>query len=107
MVSPVEPETISDGTTLAITSHSHICQERLRQAHLSFNLAFGLTAASSTIVLTGVLLFLSGHVPAAAVATAIAFMSGDVCKRWENLTKEANDRLDKTAKTLEDKSRGE
>lgn len=102
--SSVEPEVISDGTTLAIISRSCIYQERLRQARASFNLAFGLTAVSAIIGLAGVLLLFSGNGPAAKAMAAGGATSGAISASWLKLAKDANDRLDKTAKVLEDKS---
>ncbi|NEQ67665.1 MAG: hypothetical protein F6K21_19595 [Symploca sp. SIO2D2] len=85
----------------SITANS-IYRERLRQATASFNLAFGLTAASAFIGFAGVLLMFSGNVSAGAVTTAGAATSGTVSASWLRLAKDANDRLDETAKALED-----
>jgi len=79
-----------------------IYKEQLRQARLSFNLAFGLTAVSTIIGFAGVLLMFSGRVSAGVVTTAGAATSGTVSASWLKLTKETNDRLDDTAKFLED-----
>jgi len=79
-----------------------IYQEQLRQARLSFNLAFGLTTVSAIIGFAGVLLLFSGRIPAGVVTTAGAATSGTISASWLKLTKETNDRLEDTAKFLED-----
>lgn len=72
--------------------------ERLRQAEASFNLAFALTAGSSLMSLATVLLFLSGNVSAAAATTAGGLTYGAINVCCLKFCKDANDRLDKTAK---------
>ena len=95
----VEPEAISDTITTAI-----IYKERLRQARASFNLAFGLTAVSAIISFAGVLMLFSGNVSAATATTAGGLSSGAVSACWLKLAKDANNRLDATARALEDDS---
>ena len=69
-----------------------IAQERIRQAHHSFNLAFGMTAASALISLVGVILLFSGQAQAGTVAATGGLASSVRCLQ---LAKDANDRLDK------------
>lgn len=76
--------------------------ERLRQAKASFNLAFALTAGSSIISLATVLLFLPGNVSAAAATTAGGLTYGAINVCCLKFCKDANDRLDETAKVSED-----
>jgi hypothetical protein len=95
----VQPASISD----RITSNK-IYNERLRQARASFNLAFGLTAVSAIISFAGVLLLFSGNVSAATPTTAGGLSSGAVSACWLKLAKDANNRLDDTARALEDES---
>lgn len=73
-----------------------IAQERLRQASLSFNLAF---IATTCLSLLGVGLLLSGKVPQGTVTTTggLAFSV-----RCVQLSKDANDRLDKILAELQD-----
>ncbi len=77
--------------------------ERLRQAKTSFNLAFVLTAGSSIISLITVLLFLSGNVSAAVATTAGGLAYGAINVCCLKFYKDANDRLDETAKASENK----
>lgn len=91
-----ESEAISD----RITSNS-IHAERLRQARVSFNLAFGLTAVSAIISFAGVVLLFSGNVSVATATTAGGLSSGAVSACWLKLAKDANNRLDSTARVLE------
>jgi hypothetical protein len=76
--------------------------ERLRQAKASFNLAFALTAGSSIISLVTVLLLFSGNVSATAATTAGGLTYGAINACCLKLCKDANDRLDETAKVSED-----
>jgi len=75
--------------------------ERIHQAHVSFHLALGLTAGGAIVILANVLLFVSGNVSAAVATSASGLASGSiVCGR--KLYKDANDRLDRAVKALED-----
>jgi len=80
-----------------------VIQERLRQAHLSFNLALGLTATTGIVGLAGVVLLFSGKVPEGTITTAGGLASNIVSVRCLKLTKDANDRLDQMAKDLKNK----
>ncbi len=97
-------EDASNSIALAIASRHRIYQERLRQAQMSFNLAYGITAASAVVSFIGVLLLSSGNVSVGIPTTASGATSGTISAVWLKLAKDANDRLDKTAKVLEDKS---
>jgi hypothetical protein len=79
-----------------------IAQERLRQAHLSFNLAFIATAISACVSLVGAGLLLSGQVPEGTVTTAGGLASSVCCVR---LAKDTNDRLDKILAELRDEDK--
>ncbi|MBD2054536.1 hypothetical protein H6F88_00550 [Oculatella sp. FACHB-28] len=79
-----------------------IAQERLRQAYLSFNLAFAATAISACVSLLGAGLLLSGQVSEGIVTTAGGLASGACCVQ---LAKDANDRLDKILMELRDEDK--
>jgi hypothetical protein len=76
-----------------------IIQERIRQAHYSFNLALIATAVSTCVSLAGAGLLLSGKLPEGTVTGVGGFASSAYCFR---LAKDANDRLDKISKELSD-----
>lgn len=76
-----------------------IAQERLRQAHHSFNLALIATSVSFCISLVGAGLLLSGKVPEGTVTSAGGLASSVQCLQF---AKDANDRLDKILVELED-----
>nr|WP_322719787.1 hypothetical protein [Nostoc sp. ChiQUE02]MDZ8232841.1 hypothetical protein [Nostoc sp. ChiQUE02] len=78
-----------------------IAQERLRQAHHSFNLALFITAVSACISLVGAGLMLSGKVPEGTV-TSVGGLASSV--RSIQLAKDANDRLDKVLAELKDET---
>ena len=77
-----------------------IAQERLRQAHHSFNLALVATAVSFGISLIGAGLLLLGKVPEGTVTSAGGLASSVRCLQF---AKDTNDRLDKILVELEDK----
>ncbi|NET56804.1 MAG: hypothetical protein F6K47_11755 [Symploca sp. SIO2E6] len=82
-----------------------IYKERLRQAKASFNMAVGLTAISAIIGFTGALLIFSGNVSTGVAMTRVATTSGTVSVSWLKFAKNANDRLNKTANTLDEKDK--
>ncbi|NEQ67720.1 MAG: hypothetical protein F6K21_19880 [Symploca sp. SIO2D2] len=75
--------------------------ERLRQAHLSFNLAIGLAAIGGIVGMAGIILLFSGKVSEGTVTTAGGLASNIMSIRCLKLAKDANDRLDKLAKDLQ------
>lgn len=79
-----------------------IAQERLRQAHFSFNLAFVATAISASVGLIGAGLLVSGKVPEGSVTAAGGLVSSIRCVQ---LAKDANDRLDKILMELQDEDK--
>ncbi|MBD2180150.1 hypothetical protein H6S82_05655 [Planktothrix sp. FACHB-1355] len=81
----------------------YILQERLRQARLSFNLALGLIAISTTISIFGIGLLLKGQISQVTATTAGGLAANVVSVCVLKLTRDANDRLDKMAKELMDK----
>lgn len=85
-----------------LLTEQSLIQERLRQAHLSFNLALVLTAISSLVGVAGVVLLLSGKAPEGTITTAGGLASNIVSVCCLKLTKDANDRLDRMAKDLKD-----
>jgi hypothetical protein len=97
----VEQEFTSNGQNLDMISSKSIHQERLRQARVSFNLAFGLTAASALISFIGVILLFSGNVSIETVTAVGAVSAGTVSASCLRLAKDANNRLNETAKALE------
>lgn len=76
-----------------------IAQERLRQAHHSFNLALIATTVSFCISLVGAGLLLSGKVPEGTITAGGGLASSVRCIQ---LAKDTNDRLDKILVELED-----
>jgi hypothetical protein len=98
----VKLDTISDSLDGTIISPNHIYNEWLRQARVSFNLAYGLTAVNAIIALFGVLLTFSGNVSASAATATGGLSSGAVSACWLKLCKDSNKRLEETAKFLED-----
>ncbi|WP_256091381.1 hypothetical protein [Nostoc sp. KVJ20] len=97
----VEQELPSNGQDLNLISSNSIHQERLRQARVSFNLAFGLTAASGLISFVGVILLFSGNVSVGTVTAVGAVTAGTVSGSCLRLAKDANNRLNDTAKALD------
>ena len=82
-----------------LTIELSIAQERLRQAHHSFNLALIATTMSFCISLVGAGLLLSGKVPEGTIAAAGGLASSVRCIQ---LAKDTNDRLDKILVELND-----
>ena len=80
---------------------SKIVQERLRQASLSFNLAFTTTAISFCISLIGSGLLLCNRFPSGTITSAIGLVSS---VRYFEFAKDANDRLDKISNEFEEDS---
>jgi len=78
-----------------------ICQERIRQARWGFNLAVGFVATSSAITLFGFILFLAGQTSKGAYMAAGGLSSTAVGGCCMQLSRDANDRLDKLARELE------
>ncbi len=76
-----------------------ITKERLRQAHLSFNLAFATTTACVLISFAGVGLVLLGKASEGTITATGGLASTAYCLK---LSKDANDRLDKVAEELND-----
>ena len=67
-------------------------KERLRQAKLSFNLAFTATAISFTISLIGGGLMLSSKAEEGTISCVVGLISSTGCLKF---AKDFNDRLDK------------
>ena len=82
-----------------LSIESIIIQERLRQARLSFNLAFATTTISFCISLIGAGLLLDNGVPSGAVPYAIGLVSS---VRYFEFARDANDRLDKILNEFEE-----
>ncbi len=87
-----------DKPTDPTSSHEEVFfQERIRQARLSFTLAFLSTIAGVLVTLFGPVLMYLGYLPTGAVTTgggiAVSTLSG-------KLAKDANDRLDKLAEGM-------
>ncbi len=75
-----------------------IAQERLRQAHYSFNLALVATTAFFLVSLTGAGLLLSNKIPEGSAIAAVGLVSSVRCFKF---AKDANDRLDKILPELD------
>ena len=73
----------------------HIAQERIRQARWGFNLSVGFVSLSATATLAGIILLLSGHLSQGGYATLGGLTSTAVGSRCMQLSREANDRLDR------------
>ena len=76
-----------------------VAYERLRQARLSFNLAFANTAISACIGLIGAGLLLYGNLTEGTVTAAGGLVSSACCIQF---CKDANDQLDKVLEELND-----
>jgi hypothetical protein len=75
-----------------------IINEAIRQAHLSFNLSFGMNIATAALALTSVGLLLMGKVSEATVVAVCSATSSIGCTQ---LVKEANTRLERRAIELD------
>ena len=76
-----------------------IAKERLRQAQRSFDLAWVTTALCAFVGIGGVVLVMTGKTIPGSAATITGVGATVYCLR---LAKDANDRLDKVAKDLND-----
>ena len=81
-----------------------VLQERIRQARWGFNLSVGFVSISAIATLTGVLLLLSGHLSQGSYATLGGLTSTAVGQRCLQLSREANDRLDRISQDLNEAS---
>lgn len=70
-------------------------QERIRQARWGFNLSVGFVGVSAIATLTGIILLLTGHLSQGGYATLGGLTSTAVGHRCMQLSREANDRLDR------------
>lgn len=86
---PNQPETV-------------ILQERIRQACWGFNLSLTFTSISAVITVTGVILLLSGKIPQGSYAALGGLTSTAVGHRCVQLSREANDRLDRLTQEQDD-----
>jgi len=78
-------------------SEALVLHERIRQARCGFNLSMWFVGVSATATLAGVILLLSGHLSQGGYATLGGFTSTAVSHRCMQLSREANDRLDRIA----------
>ena len=76
-----------------------IYRERRRQAGVSFNLSFVITAISACVSIVGAAQLLIGHIPAGTITASSGAVASACCFRF---AKDANDRLDKLATELKD-----
>jgi hypothetical protein len=75
---------------------NEVRSERLRQARLTFNAAWGLAILGATITIVGLVLMVwRGLVTAGAIATASGVITQFLSRTLFHLNCEANDRLDK------------
>ncbi|WP_190803191.1 TRADD-N-associated membrane domain-containing protein [Leptolyngbya sp. FACHB-261] len=72
-----------------------ICQERIRQAKLAFNLFIAFAGASSVLALLCVAFLLTGRISQGAYAAVGGLASTAAGGRCAQLYREANDRLDR------------
>jgi hypothetical protein len=87
-----------------VSTEDRICQERIRQASLSFNLCVAFVGTSAVITLVGFVFLLSGHLSKSAYAAAIGGLTSTAIGggRCVQLSRESNDRLDRFAHELND-----
>lgn len=78
-----------------------IGQERLRQAHYSFNFALTASAAFTAIGFVGAAMLLLGKIPEGTLVASSSVLSSAACIR---LAKDANDRLDRIMNELLDET---
>jgi hypothetical protein len=88
-----------------VSQEDRICQERIRQAKLAFNLSVTFVGASAGITLIGVVFLLAGWVSQGAYAAVGGLTSTAVGGRCVQLSREANDRLDRIAQELNDETK--
>ncbi|WP_190641065.1 hypothetical protein [Oculatella sp. FACHB-28] len=74
---------------------ANILQERIRQARWSFNNSLAFTSLSAVVTIAGVILLLSGRISQGSYATLGGMTSTAVGHRCIQLSREANDRLDR------------
>ncbi len=79
-----------------------ILQERIRQARWGFNLSLTFTSLSAVITVTGIILLLSGRISQGGYATLGGLTSTAVGHRCVQLSREANDRLDRLTQEEKD-----
>lgn len=70
-------------------------EERIRQARLSFNLSVCFACVSATATIVGIVLLLTGHLSKGSYAALGGITSTAVGHRCVQLSREANDRLDR------------
>ncbi|WP_204151985.1 hypothetical protein [Leptolyngbya sp. CCY15150] len=75
-----------------------ILRERIRQAHWGFNLSLVFTSLSAVITVTGVVLLATGQLPQGSYATLGGLTSTAVGHRCVQLSRDANDRLDRLSR---------
>lgn len=71
---------------------NRICEERIRQARWTFNLSIASVTTSTAVMLVGVGFLLAGRVSIGAYTAAVGGLASSHCLQ---ISKEANDRLDK------------
>jgi hypothetical protein len=81
------------------STEDSILQERIRQARWGFNLSVAFVSLSATATLAGIILLLSGHISQGSYATLGGLTSTAVGSRCMQLSREANDRLDRITHT--------
>lgn len=94
----VTPEKLPGDDMLFEILRRHIekwLAERLRQARVSFNTAFGLIVIGTVIVLCGLVFLLCGYTTAGMVSVASGIVSKITSAVLLKFNKDANDRLDK------------
>jgi hypothetical protein len=77
-----------------------VIEERVRQARLGFNFCLGFVSLSATVTLAGVILLLTGYLSQGGYATLGGLTSTAVGHRCMQLSRDANDRLDRIIETL-------
>ena len=88
-----------------LSQEDRICQERIRQAKLAFNVSVVFVGASAAITLIGIVFLLAGRVSQGAYAAIGGVTSTAVGGRCVQLSREANDRLDRLADELSDEDK--
>jgi hypothetical protein len=83
-----------------------ICQERLRQSRIKFNLATTLIGISASFCFTGVALFWAGKISEEAAIKTVDLVSRVVTSYCLPLINSSQSQLDELTKELEDETQG-
>jgi nitrate reductase gamma subunit len=88
-----------------MSPEDQICQERIRQAKLAFNLSVAFVGTSAVIAIIGIVFLLAGRISQGAYAAIGGLASTAVGSRCVQLSREANDRLDRLTRESDDEDK--